>query len=259
MSVEKFFKITKEAINLYLKGLLNEERLLNLINVIRLEKEIKDEYVYQETLLIKKLFEIKRYYEIEIFIEEFSNFLNNMSYKRKGDIILINGILQSIKDKIHYRVSTNVDIHIYALLKLNYIESLNQKNISIIFKNSDLNDSIIGLNVASNYAYKQMNFISLLNNEVLSEEVAKEIVAIKESIQKNIMSLIRNYYDIKSLKDFITNLNNTIKSIKLEKNQRNELLYLINLKMSYYTKKARKSWKKKKAKTKTYTLPLVLK
>lgn len=247
MSTGKFFKVTKEAILLYIKGELNEENLLNLINNIRKENEEKDEAIWEETLLIKKLFEIKKYYEVEDFIKEFSDFLNNMSYQRKGDTMLINASLESIEKKLHYRVSTQIDFHIFELLKLNYIKGLNTYNIKILFKNSDFTDKIIGIDVASNYAYKQMSFVSMEDTE-LREELSKENFSVKEKIQKNIKSIINSYYDIKSLKDFANSLNSCLKNIKLNKKERNFLLYTMNLKMSYYTKIARKTWKSKNKK-----------
>lgn len=267
MNSYKFYKITIIAIDFYLKGSLNEETLTDIISKIRLEKTFKNEDIYQETKIIKYLFSIKSYYEIENFCDEFIAFIFNMSCtskKTQADIGLIVESLERIKEKINYRVHSQVDIHIYTLLKLNYIEGLNNKNISIILKNSSYIDNAIGIDLAESFACEQYSFFDkyILNNEKDEprEILSKNNEEIKCNIQEEINSLITEYYSESTLKKFINTLNKILGNINQKTENKRVISYLFNLKMQYYFKQARKKWQKKNNKAqkdiKIYTLPL---
>lgn len=262
MSTCKFYKITREAMEFYLKGSLDEQRLTNIINKVRLEKEFKNEDIYQETLLIKYLFSAMKYYEIEEFCDKFIVFIFNMpctSKKTQADINLMVNSLEELREKINFRIHSQVDIHIYTLLKLNYIESLNDKNISVIFDNSSYMDDAIGIDIAQSNTYEQYSFFDDLYDDT-REVLSKHNEEIKSNIQSTINSLLSKYYDDATLKKFIDSFNKLLNNIDLKEKDKKVISYLFNLKMKYYFKKARKNWQnnKKKAKNalKTYSLPL---
>ena len=263
MCTYKFYKITIEAIKLYLKDSLNEQSLTEIINNIRLEKSFNNEDIYQEIQLIKYLFSIKKYYQIERFIDEFIAFIFNIPCKSKtiqADIGLIVDALEKINEKLTFRIHSQVDIHIYTLLTLNYIEGLNDKNSSIILKNSSYMDNVIGISLAESYVYEQCSFVDYLESNDAKEILSKKILEIKKNIKEKINLLIVTYYDVITLENFINSLDNILKSINLKKEDKRIILYLFNLAMQFYFKQARINWQNKKTKAKneikTYTLPL---
>lgn len=264
MNTCKFYKITREAMELYLKCSLDEKSLTNIINKVRLEKEFKNEDIYQETKVIKYLFSITKYYEIEEFCDKFIVFIFNMpctSKKTQADISLIAQSLERLNEKLAFRIHSQVDIHIYTLLKLNYIEGLNDKNISVILENSSYMDDAIGIDIAESNTYEQYSFFDELDNDNDSREVlSKNNEEIKSNIQAAINSLLSKYYNTTTLKKFIDSFNKLLNDIDLKEEDKRVISYLFNLKMKYYSKQARKNWqnnnKKAKKALKAYSLPL---
>lgn len=268
MDSYKFYKITIIAMELYLQNSLNEQSLTDIINKIRLEKSFKNEDIYQETKVIKYLFSIKKYYEIERFCDEFIAFIFNIpctSKKTQADIGIIAETLEKINEKIKFRIHSQVDIHIYALLKLNYIEGLNNNIISIILENSSYMNNAIGIDLAESYAYEQYSFFDNFYNSNDESDEPREILSknneeIKSNIQETINFLIAKYYSETTLKNFRNSLDKILENINLKTEDKRVISYLFSLKMQYYFKQARKNWSNKKRKArkdiKSYTLPL---
>lgn len=268
MDSYKFYKVITLAMELYLKNSLDEQSLKNIINRVCLEKTFKNEDIYQETKVIKYLFSIKKYYEIEKFCDEFIAFIFKIpcnSKKTQADIGLIAETLEKINEKIKFRIHSQVDIHIYTLLKLNYIEELNDNIISIILENSSYMDNAIGIDLAESYAYEQYSFFDNSYKSNDESDQPREILSknneeIKSNIKEKINSLIVEYYNATTLKKFINSFNQILENINLKIEDKRIISYLFNLKMQYYFKQARKNWsnKKKEAKKdiKSYTLPL---
>lgn len=264
----KFYKITILAMELYLKNSLDEQSLTDIIDRVCLEKTFKNEDIYQETQLIKYLFTIKKYYEIEKFCDEFIAFIFKIpcnSKKTQADIGLIAETLEKINEKIKFRIHSQVDIHIYTLLKLNYIEGLNDNNISFILENSSYIDNAIGIDLAESFACEQYSFFDNSYNLADQSDEPREILSkhnqkIKSIIQETINFLITEYYSTTTLKRFINSFNQILENINLETEDKRSLYYFFSLKMQYYFKQARKNWQKKKIKAKkdvkTYNLSL---
>lgn len=198
--------------------------------------------LYEEVKLLCSIYESVTYYDIEEFVFNFSQTLDNISINNKNMFrifkILI-AYLGDITNNLSKRVKTEVDAHIYTMLKEYLLyEDLNVEKTKQLLNRNTINPvNLFSLDIAESGLYEQ-DSIFLDSKDNLRDSISKSNYNRTRNMEKFICNTIcKNYSEdeFKSFFDILISIIKEINNYKLEdlyKTRYNEILKNCNKKWS---------------------------
>lgn len=227
-------EILKQIILLRLKENITLENYRRVIEKAP-KIEIDDNLIaYKETEILYTLFQSVPYYQVNLFLDDLLLNLDQLK-EEKQTTCLLEGIISSILPSLKARMSTELNAHIYELIKSFYQSNhLNdEKIIEQLQKNLYSPDHLTGWDIAT---FEQLYFFK---EENLREKISRTNYYRKHKSEDLVVSSMIKYFStIENAELFATAVNDLFSTPKVKDNKKlSPLGYLLLEQLSVLYKK----------------------